>query len=540
MTVLLLNLFNANAQNGSNWVDSDVQQFARNGSWCWFQDERSVIDTVKNKLIVSSANMSSGIDLAIFDLENMEYEGSKRFGGLQYSDDHNSPAVMVAPNGNYIALWAHHYDSKHHYSIYSNGNWSNERSIEWRNWSGGQDYDVAYSNPYYLSVEERIYNFSRVFNVRSPHFVYSDDSGNSWEFGGMLTTHDVVDTYNRGYYKYWGNGVDRIDICCTEEHPRDHTTSIYHGYIQKQKLYDSFGEVADDDIYDGENVPSFESLTKVFAHGTKIDGVEMGRCWQLDICSYDNGIIVILLETRADDAIDDHRNFYARFDGEEWNITYLGKAGTYIYGNEYDYTGLGSVNPNDPNRIYLSTAYNPGDDDVPPSSKREIWRGTSKDEGKTWEWEPVTANTSKDNWRPIVPKWIPGKEALLWFRGDYISAQNVQTEVVGTFYEYDYIPPVVIRKNRVRKTKNLIGKPFTCMATPAGINVHYELPEQTVSILKLFSLSGKQVVAPVNLKTTSEGALTISWKKTAICSGMYLVQLSSGNNTFSTLVNIER
>jgi hypothetical protein len=199
-------------------------------------------------------------------------------------------------------------------------------------------------------------------NDRAPNFIYSDDEGNTWNFGGQLTTNSSS-SYNKGYYKYWGNGVDRIDMVFTEQHPRDHTTSIYHGYIQNKKAYNTEGKEADDDIYDRKYIPTFDKFTKVFAHGTVVNGITMGRCWQSDIMRYDDGTIAILFKARANNSETDHRNFYARYDKDKkWKITYIGKAGTKMYDSEQDYTGLGALCPDDPNRIYISSPFNPGDD----------------------------------------------------------------------------------------------------------------------------------------------------------------------------------
>lgn len=43
-------------------------------------------------------------------------QSSKRFGKLEYSDEHNAPGICIAPNGNYVAIWAHLYD-KHKVNI---------------------------------------------------------------------------------------------------------------------------------------------------------------------------------------------------------------------------------------------------------------------------------------------------------------------------------------------------------------------------------------------------------------------------------------
>jgi hypothetical protein len=66
------------------------------------------------------------------------------------------------------------------------------------------------------------------------------------------------------------------------------------------------------------------------------------------------------------------------------------------------------------------------------SGKHEIWRGTTCDNGKSFQWTPVTANSTKDNIRPIVPKWDSSHTALLWMQGTYTSAQTYSEAIVGT------------------------------------------------------------------------------------------------------------
>ena len=522
------------SQSQKDYVDATVHKYASDGCWCWFQDERTVIDTNNNKMVIGSTNMQSSCDVTIFDLEAKKVEGSKRFGRLEYSDDHNAPGICIAPNGNYVAIWAHHYDKyKSHYSIYNGTSWSAEKAFDWSKIPGGTDYTIAYSNVYYLSEEKRMVDFARA-NDRAPNFLFSDDNGETWEFGGQLTTNSSS-SYNKGYYKYWCNGVDRIDMAFTEQHPRDFTTSIYHGYIKGGKTYNSNGELADDDIYDRSKIPTFDKFTKVFAHGTKVNGVTMGRCWQMDIASYGDTTVVILFEARANDAVDDHRYFYARYNGKEWKYTYLGKAGKHIYGNESDYVGLGSVNPDDPNRIYLCTTFNPGDDAETPAAKREIWRGTTKDEGATWKWEKVTANSSVDNFRPIVPKWKPGKEALLWFRGVYTSAQNVKSEVVGTFYDYDIVnstTPKTVSKKTVSRLKvfETTGRNIVTM--------QYTVANQSQVLLQIFSASGQKMATLVD-DSRPTGSHRTEWHTTGCPAGVYLARLSIDDTYYITRVTVK-
>jgi hypothetical protein len=43
----------------------------------------------------------------------------------------------------------------------------------------------------------------------------------------------------------------------------------------------------------------------------------------------------------------------------------------------------------------------------------------------------VTARSTVDNIRPIVPKWDSTHTALLWLNGTYTTAQNYAMKVVG-------------------------------------------------------------------------------------------------------------
>lgn len=500
----------------------DIFTFIQNGAWCWFQDERAIVDTVKEKLVIGSTNSNAGVDVVIYDLKKKSIDSKKAFGKLSYLDDHNSPGLCIGPDGNYVAIWAHHYDEYNsHYSIFNGSSWSNEAKFDWSKIPGGTDYTIAYSNVYYLSKEKRMFNFARA-NDRAPNFLYSDDAGKTWSFGGQLTTNSSS-TYNKGYYKYWSNAVDRIDMVFTEQHPRDDTTSIYHGYIQGGKVYSTDGKLADDDIYDRTKIPTFSAFTKVYAHNTKMGDLTMGRCWQSDLMRFEDSTIAILFEARANNSENDHRNFFARYDGKEWKITYIGKAGGPMYSSEQDYTGLGALCPDDPNRIYISSPFNPGDDNS-KAGKREIWRGATTDNGATWKWEAVTSNSSSDNFRPIVPKWTRGKEALLWWRGTYTTAQNFNTNVVGIISEY------TVGTTRKNLPKAVVNSHFTITpeTSHSGVlTVQYTLSEPMAVAIELVSTSGK-LLATRTSGTVAAGSGQLQFEIGNVPSGVYFCRLQGG------------
>ena len=290
---------------------------------------------------------------------------------------------------------------------------------------------MTYNNVWNMSSEGKIYNFTRTVDT-SPNLLVSEDDGQSWEYGGRLTSTPQVG-YVAGYYKYWGNGVDRIDFLATDAHPRDYDNSLYHGYVQGGKIYNSLGVEVDGNLSDA-NANEITDYTTVYPTGTQTNGLTLNFLWNMDVVRYEDGTIGALWKARNDGVQGqenpDHRMLYSRFDGTEWKATYLAKAGQKLYSSEQDYSGLGALDPDDPHVIYISTPYDPRDD-ATDLGQHEIWKGVTCDDGASFTWTPVTMNSSKDNLRPVMPKWDANNSALLWFRGSYSTAQSYQEEVVG-------------------------------------------------------------------------------------------------------------
>jgi hypothetical protein len=120
----------------------------------------------------------------------------------------------------------------------------------------------------------------------------------------------------------------------------------------------------------------------------------------------------------------DHRFHSAHWDGSAWQVHEIAYAGTRLYPGEDDYTGLGSIDPRNTRIVFISTDADPvtGKPLISKANFRrnhELFRGITSDHGKTWRWTSVTANSSGDNLRPIVPVWKDDRTALVWMRGAY-------------------------------------------------------------------------------------------------------------------------
>ena len=428
-----------------NWTAAEVTQFNANGGWTWYNDERVVVDVEAGKIVVgssassaSSQTSSTNIDVVIHDLATGQND-KKSLGNLSYSDDHNNPGIVIKAPGEYFASYAHHNkECNTYWANYGGGAWGTTVTHPWaaQGCPWGSTY-VTYNNVFKLTSEGKLYNFIRSVDS-SPTFLVSEDNGENWTWSGRLTASQQIG-YNAGYYKYWGNGVDRIDFFATESHPRDSNTSVYHGYVQGGKSYDSLGQEVDGDIMDSD-APDIAEFTRVFQAGAQLDGHPMNHLWNFDVTRYADGTVAVLWQARENECAKDcgdpkHHMAYSRFDGTEWKSTRLVKGGRTLYRNksgwwEEDYLGGAALDPDDPHVIYVSTNIDPRDDTT-DVQLNEIWKGVTCDDGATFTWTPITMNSANENLRPVVPKWDANNYVLAWFRGNYQTAQTYSAEVVG-------------------------------------------------------------------------------------------------------------
>lgn len=429
----------------NNDVAGDMILFNDNGAWSWFEDERAIVDVAAGKIIVSSVANSSGtggaarhgdVEVASHDLSTGALAQFTLSDNLQ-ADDHNSAALWRRPDGRYVALYAKHgSDQLTRFRVSSNPGdmtgWSAEQTFS--NGAG-----ATYSNLHYLPNDDngagRLYNFVRSVGF-DPNILVSSDHGSSWSYGGRLL--DEGGSSDRPYLRYYSK-ANRIHLIATERHPRNYDNGIYHASIENGRLYGSAGNLLDANLFDASAVTPAE-LTPIFIPGTQFNGVTMRRAWTIDVAIDDAGLPYALFQARANDSNLDHRFFYARFDGSEWSVNELAKAGGYLYASEDDYAGLGALDPSDPNRLFISTKIDPRTDVVMP--RYEIFEGTTLNAGEDWSWKPITFNSTVDNLRPIVPAWDADHTALLWMRGSYATYTNYNLDIVGLTNISEIVPSV--------------------------------------------------------------------------------------------------
>jgi hypothetical protein len=453
----------ATLQTPPDVVDGNLVQFNDNGAWTWYSDERAVVDAKRGILVVGSDACGSGVggasragnvEAVIYNMTNGSRQRFILKNGASnrrafVTDDHNTAAFLVRRDGKYLAWYSgHNVEKKSYWRNWDGSNWSAEQVFDWTTLPHGADFNATYSNPHYLSEEDRTYNFVRANDHGSPNILMSKDAGDSWAFGGQLIASltNINVGYVSGYFKYCDNGSNRIDFIGTETHPRDFSTSMYHGYVTKDQSFTSDGTMVDTNIFD-QAAPVITQFTKIFTNGTvSAPGQTNYRCWNDDLQRYPDGSIEAIITTRINDDTrgndrrinPNHAFFFCRYDGSNWTSTYLCHAGYKLYSSEADYVGLGCLSPNDPDIMFISTCFDPRavrpgalDDNAPFSPCHEIWKGVTRDHGATFAWTPVTQHSTHDNLRPIMPESGPDWNVLLWLRCTYSAAQRYDAMPVG-------------------------------------------------------------------------------------------------------------
>jgi len=420
--------------------------FNDNGAWSWFEGERVIIDSDSGKVLLSSVANARGpggvsragdVDIVSYDLSAGTTQRVTLSSNLQ-EDDHDSAALLVLPDGRYLASYSKHAsDNCLRYRISLRpGDITAWQPEEIFSSAGG----TTYSNLYYLSKSNTIFDFHRDSGRGfDPNFlVWNLDRTSRFSYGGHLLTGPEGNAGNRDrpYLRYASNNIDRIHFIATDHHPRDLVSnSIYHGYVK--------WEDGDYGVYrsDGTRLGNLsKEVTSPYKAGdfttllpgnavSPCNGLLMTRGWTTDIELDAAGYPYVVFTVRVNDNELDHRFFYGRYTSVGWNIHELAKAGGFLYRAENDYTGLATLDPNDPNHVFISTNVDPQTDGILPHY--EIFEGTTADGGMSWTWLPVTYESSVDNLRPVVPRGASGSTVLLWMRGEYNSYTNYNLRIVG-------------------------------------------------------------------------------------------------------------
>lgn len=416
----------------------------KNGGWCWFQDERVVVDD--GKLLVGTVagttrdgTDAGDVEVTTFDLSTKASSTVKLHEKLQ-SDDHASPSILELADGRYLTAYTMH---------------GGDRLMRWRvserpgdasTWSPEATLDVGgavtYSN---LALDPsgsgRILNFFRG-GANAAQIATSADGSTFQLAGRVFSWSRTASTFDKDkstrpseskpYVRYAARG-DTVHLITTEDHPRAYDNSVYHGYIRGNALYDSFGALLDDDLGRGPP-PELTKLTRVY------EGNRDNVAWTLDVDVDAEGrpFVAFVVQkdgqgrsSKSDLGGNDHRYHLARFDGTAWREAEVAYAGHMLYRHEVNYTGLVALVPGNPDVVFMSSDVDPKTGESLSSPRRwQLFRGQTADRGATWSWRKLTKDDEVDNIRPLVPAWSAGT-IVLWLRGKYDSMNAYDLDVFG-------------------------------------------------------------------------------------------------------------
>src|SRR5438094_2985321 len=421
-------------QYPTNYVAGSLIRLNDNGAWSWFMDPRVIVDD--GKLIVGSvraigaeaANTSDprwgNVEIEVYDIQTGKVDTTVLHPHFQ-QDDHNAPAFLVRPDGRYLAIYSKHaVERKVYFRISEPHNplaWGPATILE----TPGSDAVYAgdndtYSHPFRMP-DGRLFNFYRGFS-HDPNYMTSDDDGKTWKYGGRFMY--GRDGYSP-YVKYAYDGKGTVHFVTTEDHPRNFDNSLYHGYLRDGTIYHSNGTPIGPLSTSTEAKIATWDLTKVF------QGTPDNVAWMVDIKLDPQSHPYVLFSTQVDgrglprgQGGMDLRYHYARLDASGWHHEEIAYAGRRLYPDEDDYSGLGALDPNDPDVVYISTDADPvsGAPLVSAADNKrhyELFRGERSAAGK-WTWMPFTRNSTNDNLRPVIPKWNDPRTAIAWMRGAYV------------------------------------------------------------------------------------------------------------------------
>lgn len=401
--------------------------FMSNGGWCWFQDPRGIIHKKHLYLGGVQGNGSGAAIVGVYDLKQQKMLGQVTLQDQFDRDDHNAPVFYSTPSKKLMAVYARHNKDQYHYfktaKLSKPLEWSEEQVFTHDYPNAG---NVTYMNLYFLEEEGTLFNFFRGMDF-NPSFIVSYDHGKTWE----QPTHFIrseLEGRNRPYARYASDGKGKVHVSFTDAHPHVFGNSIYYAAFSRGQFFDAKGKLL------RQHSPIKPSEAELIYQGggkpeNRPERSAENSAWTSSISVDKNGHPHIAYSVYVSN--DDHRYRIASWNGDGWIDREVAFGGKCLYPKESSYTGLITLDPEDPSVVVISTDVHPsfGQD---TGRKHEIYRAKIglTDDVKTIRWVALTENSPVRNIRPVILR-SKGYRVIAWMRGDFQTYQDYDLDAVG-------------------------------------------------------------------------------------------------------------
>lgn len=447
--VLLLSVLAACRPGGDTNADAslaDVSEVTPEGAWCWFADPRALHyaspDGTLNRSFVGYIDIHGNIKAMQYDFVAQTQEEVLIRSYFQ-PDDHDNPTFLALPDGRIMVFYSRHTDEPCFYYRVSRlpadlTTLGPEKVIPTKQ-------NTTYPSPFILKADpEHIYLCWRGigWHPTIARLTLPDQDDNvSFDWGPFQM---VQSTGARPYAKYMSDGDSRIFLAYTTGHPDNEMPNhLYFNYVdvKTRQLKDVEGNVLSD-IAQG---PFHVDKTPAYAERhplTVVDRPTEWRDWLWQVAADAQGRPVMAM-VRINEDKTAHDYYYARWDGRQWQLSFLTHAGGHFHqtpGLELCYSAGMAIDPAHPSTVYCS---------VPVEGEHgrvyELLRYEVADDGQVAAPDTLTHDSPKNNVRPYV---LPGSEGsplrLVWMYGDYydwiVSQQRPQgycTAIRAAFAGFD-------------------------------------------------------------------------------------------------------
>lgn len=410
--------------------------FATNTGWCWYEDPRAIIHNGKLVTGGISGNGGGDVRVSVFDLKSETMDGETVLFEKFQQDDHDSPVFYVRPDGSLLTVYAKHGNDKiHRYHISDPKDYTKWGPRKEFHHTYPDERGVTYMNLYTSEEQGLLYCFFRDGQNFNPAFINSSDHGDTWGNYTHFITHNIG-SRQRPYARYVQVDKNTIGISFTDAHPRQYGNSLYYTEFRNGSFYNVDGTK----IKDLAEGPLVTSEAEKIYKGSEINEWKGGKhsvtnaAWTVAQASDSEGhphIGYSVFHTN-----NDHHYRVASWDGKKWNDRQIAYGGTCLYVWESSYTGLFAFDPDNPERIYISTDANPSTGEL-TGGVHEIYAATigPDDDVTTIKWEPITQNSKYKNIRPIVVSG-GGYKAVMWLGGNrWNTFKKYQTDSIGLILE---------------------------------------------------------------------------------------------------------